>query len=79
MLFLLYGLCVAYTLDLSLSCHSGKIFLGRSAVRDVAEKRLPELNNYLKVCVYVCVYVFVRVCMCVWCVRMRNAQSTQLS
>lgn len=26
----------------------GKIYLGRSAVRDVAQKRLPELNTYLK-------------------------------
>ena len=36
---------------------SGKIYLGRSAIRDVAEKRLPELNNYLKVfCVCLCLY-----------------------
>lgn len=27
----------------------GKIFLGRSAIREVTDKRLPQLNGYLKV------------------------------
>jgi len=44
---------------------AGKIYLGRSSVRDVAEKRQPELNMYLKVSEPVCMYVYVFMHTCV--------------
>ncbi len=39
---------------------TGKIIFGRSHIRDVALKRLQPINDYLKVCVRVCVCVCVQ-------------------
>ena len=52
---------------------SGKKFFGRSAIRDVTDKRLPLLNEYLKVRTLVfflsprlIILFAIQLCVCVW-------------